>query len=139
MPWYGPQPSLPSHCRRNRLGNVAQRTVYNGVTYDSKAEAEWARNLDIALRGGAIHCWLRQVTVPLVPKTSESKGVSVRVDFQVFTGPGRCYFDEVKGVETDKFKIVKELWCERGPCEMRVRTKKGKTWFCEVVPGKKGE
>lgn len=119
--------------KRNRLGNVAQRTVYNGVTYDSKIEAEWAAILTLEERGGMIHAWYRQATLSLGPD------FKTRVDFLVFTASGVCHVDEVKGKETERFKTVRRLWLKYGPCEMRVRTKRSKSWHCEVIPGKQGE
>lgn len=118
--------------KRNRFGNVAQKTVYNGVTYDSKMEAVWADHLDTEIRFGTILCWWRQITVPLGPDFKS------RVDFMVFTAPGVCHVEEVKGVETARFKTVRRLWPKYGPCELHVMTKKGKTWHREVIPGKPG-
>lgn len=119
--------------KRNRFGSVAKRTEYNGVTYDSKAEAEWARVLDGEIRLEWIHGWLRQVTVSLGPD------FKTRVDFLVFTAYGVCHFAEVKGVETARFKIVRKLWPKYGLTELHVVTKHGKRWKREVIPGKGAE
>lgn len=124
-------------CRKaakpNRLGSVAKRTVYDGATYGSRAEAEHARILDLEIRIGEILAWIRQVTFPLGPD------FKTRVDFLVFAAPGACRVDEVKGVETARFKTVRRLWPKYGPCELHVLTKKGTTWTREVIPGKTGE
>lgn len=125
--------------KRNRYGNVAKRTEYNGVAYPSKAEAEYAARLDLMVKGGLILGWIRQVTFPLVPKTDTAKGVTYRVDFMVFTAPGECHVVDVKGVETGRFKIIRELWRERGPCDLRIFKKRGKSWDHEVIPGKQGD
>lgn len=123
----------------DRYRNRAKRTVYSGVAYPSKAEAEHALTLDKELRCGLILGWTRQVNFPLVPKAAESKGIAYRVDFLVFTAAGVCHVEEVKGPETDKFQVIKELWRERGLCDMIVLKKRGTTWHREVIPGKQGE
>jgi hypothetical protein len=121
--------------KRNRLGNVARRTEYGGVTYDSKAEAEHASVLDweTRLRPRRIWAWLRQVNIPL------GVDFTTRVDFLVITVDGRCHVEEVKGVETARFKTVRRLWPKYGPCELHVLKKQGKIWHREVIPGKQGE
>lgn len=121
----------PAHKRRNRFGNVAKRTVYNGVTYDSKAEAEYASLLDLWVKAGYIHAWIRQVTVPLGPD------FKTRIDFLVFATPDEFDFREVKGLETARFKTVRRLWAKYGPCELHVLKKKGTIWSREVILGKR--
>ena len=115
-----------------RYGNVAKRTEYNGVIYDSKAEAEHAQWLDWQVERGSVAWWLRQVSVPLGPD------FKTRVDFLVATQMAISFSvaieaHEVKGVETREFKRVRKLWPKYGPFPLIV-IKKGEPW--ETIGGK---
>jgi hypothetical protein len=121
--------------KRGRYGGVAQRTEYNGRKYDSKAEAEYAAQLDAMKAAGEIAWWLPQVSVPLGPD------FKTRVDFQVayiFTSmsiPGPLLIveaHEVKGKETREFAKVRKLWPKYAPFPMHV-IKKGNV---EIIEGK---
>ena len=92
----------------------AKPTVYNGVRYDSKAEARYAGMLDDSkAAGGPVWEWWRQVKIPLGPD------FSTRVDFlvaEIYTsqhiaGPLVTFHAvEVKGKETREFVKVRKLW-----------------------------
>ena len=118
--------------RRNKYN--AQRTEYNGVRYDSKAEASQAKTLDAMVEMGALDWWLRQITIPLGPD------FKTRVDFLV-AKPIVCqnsnvatyiHAIEIKGVETREFRKVRELWPKYGPFDLKI-VKKDTT---EVIMGK---
>ncbi len=102
----------------------AQRTEYNGVMYDSKAEAKHAQELDL---NPNVKWVLRQVPIPLGPD------FSTRVDFVVAVmetivsfGGLRSDKDlivrahEVKGAETREFKRVRKLWPKYGPFALTI-------------------
>ena len=98
---------------RSKYHNV--RTEYNGVKYDSKAEAAYAETLDLMLRASTIRGWIRQPTFSLgVPENK------YRPDFLVFDGDGTVYAVDVKGVETRKFLHDAKLWSRYGPCPLHV-------------------
>ncbi len=126
---YG-QPYKP----KGRFGNVAKRTEFGGVMYDSKAEASYAAVLDDRLRTGTVSWWLRQVRVPLGPD------FATRVDFLVGTPAtnvkGTCWHVvlavEIKGVETREFKKVRKLWPKYGPFALEII----KGTSVEIVEGK---
>lgn len=84
---------------KNKFGAV--KTEYNGRCYDSKAEARYAANLDLLQRVGKVSYWLPQVPIPLPGKTT------YRVDFQIFEPDGRVRYVDVKGVETQVFRLKK--------------------------------
>jgi hypothetical protein len=42
-----------------------RRTLYNGVTYDSKKEARYAAQLDLRVKAGEIDFWLYHVRFPI--------------------------------------------------------------------------
>lgn len=110
----------------------ARRTEYNGVMYDSKAEAEEAAALDLDMRKGHLAWWLRQVWIPL------GSDFRTRVDFVVgyrhasLYGFLRVYAKEIKGAETREFRKVRELWPKYAPFSLLI-VKGGKT---EVIPGR---
>lgn len=105
----------------------AKPTVYNGVRYDSKAEAEHAARLDLAQRAGAIRRWARQAPIPI-----GEAGVDrpYRVDFVVQNNDGSIHAEEVKGAETADFKRRKKQWAKRGPFPLLII--KGK--HMEILP-----
>lgn len=99
----------------------AKRTEYNGRTYDSKAESEYARRLDLRLRAGEIDGWRPQATV-CVDVDSErrlswrraeqpagfdvsKKLLRCRLDFEVLLRDGRTEFHEVKGYRVRDWKV----------------------------------
>lgn len=122
----------------NRNKYKAVRTPYNGVTYDSKAEAEYAAQLDMemASRQKYVSWWVRQVTFALgCPENA------YRVDFLVMTpgydrvgGNFHIHAVDVKGCETPKFKKDKKLWAKYGPCPLKiVKSVSGKLSTVEVI------
>ena len=84
----------------------AKRTVYNGVRYDSKREAQYAATLDQLMRAKGperVAHWIPQSPWPLVVN-----GVQVGklvLDFEVYYADGRWALHEVKGVETPLYKF----------------------------------
>lgn len=90
-----------------------QRT-YGNVLYDSKAERCRAEDLDLQIASGLIKCWDRQVRIQLGPD------FHTVVDFAVENRDGRKHVEEVKGVETQRFKLVRRLWLKYGPCPMLI-------------------
>jgi len=81
----------------------AKPTEYRGVRYDSKKEADYARNLDIYKEAGEVTQWLRQVPFYL------PGGVRYVCDFLVFWKDGAAEFVDVKGMETAAFKAKKKM------------------------------
>ena len=101
--------------RRNKYN--ARPTVYNGVRYASKAEAERALSLDIMLQAGEVLDWIGQPTTRLgVPENV------YRPDFLVIPLTGRPWYEDVKGRETAKFRRDKKLWAAYGRLELRIIT-----------------
>lgn len=97
----------------------AKRTTHNGVRYDSKAEAAYAARLDIAQKAGSLLFYLRQVPIALPGSTT------YRVDFVEFWAPkgedaGEVVFTDVKGMETEVFKLKKRQVEELYPIEINV-------------------
>jgi hypothetical protein len=107
----------PAAVPAGKAGNKyrAVRTEYQGQRYDSRAEAKYAEQLDLAVRAGAIRGWCRQVAFRLGPAR-----ISYRCDFLVFGADGVAVAVDVKGVVTERFSIIKRLWAVYGPCDLQV-------------------
>ncbi len=79
----------------------ATPTERDGIRFDSKLEARYYQELKIRQRSGEILFFLRQVPIHL------PGGTIYRVDFQEFHADGTVHFVDVKGMETQEFKIKK--------------------------------
>jgi len=134
-----PLNSLPQHLQdqvraqittpivRNKYGVAPkpQRTC-GGVTFDSKAEMLRAAQLDAMMMAGQIVGYQRQTTFRL------GDGLDpYRVDFLVFDAYGQVHAEDVKGMETKKFRSHRRRWAMYGPCDLHI-IKKNAT---EVVHG----
>ena len=86
----------------------ARKTVYNGVTYDSNAEAKQAHELDVMKSAGIILNWERQVPVPLM--VNDRHICTMIVDFRVTCTTGKQYFQECKGMRTPAFNLKMKLF-----------------------------
>lgn len=81
----------------------AKRTVYNGVTYHSKKEANYAFKLDCLIQTGEVKGVERQVRMPLHAVGGKKVGYYV-VDFKVTRNDDTVYYVEVKGYATQLWK-----------------------------------
>ena len=95
----------------------AEPVRYNGVRYDSKAEAARAVELDLLQRAGEITTWIGQPTVRL--GCAEN---IYRPDSLVIPPIGLPWFEDVKGFETPKFRRDKKLWRAHGRLPLRIIT-----------------
>lgn len=92
----------------------AKGTVIDGIRFDSKRESEYYRDLKILQQSGEVLCFLRQVPIHLPGNTKYI------VDFQVFYTNGIVEFIDVKGVETEMFKLKKRQVEDLYPFEIKV-------------------
>jgi len=93
----------------NKFKNVKQ--TYNGRSYDSKKEAEYAAELDWLKKAGQIKTITPQFKISL-----DINGIHIAnyyMDFKVELADGTIEMHEVKGFETDiwklKWKLAKAL------------------------------
>jgi len=91
----------------------AKKTSYNGHTYDSKKEAKYAQDLDLAMRlqaDGAPLSWERQIRMPV--KLNDKHICYYILDFKV-TYSDRVEHIDVKGMKSGPayamFKLKKKL------------------------------
>ena len=87
--------------RRSKFG--AKKTVTGGRKYDSKKEAGHAEDLAWLLKSGDVMEVRPQVTLQLF--AYGRKVCKYRMDFVVKTAPKCFRMDEVKGFETDTWRI----------------------------------
>ncbi|MBL4699865.1 DUF1064 domain-containing protein [bacterium AH-315-I18] len=108
--------------------------TWNGKTYDSKAEMEFARQLDFLQESGNIIEYIEQPKVYLGAREN-----SYKPDFFVVPKDGLPYYVDVKGCETGAFIKNKKLWSIYGRLHLKIIKKQrgGFRTVEVVVPGEK--
>ena len=90
------------------------KTEVDGITFDSKAEANRYCELKMLQAAGKVDGFGIQPSFVL------DGGVRYRPDFIVCAG-GHVWAEDVKGIETQAFKLKRKLWGQRYPwMELRV-------------------
>jgi len=103
--------------RRTKYG--ARKTTLGDRTFDSAGEAFRASQLRLLERAGEISDLQYQVTFRL-----SAAEITYRADF-TYTEYGRMVAEDFKGVETERFRIIKKLWQHYGPCLLRITKRRG--------------
>lgn len=88
--------------KKNKYNNI--KTAVDGITFDSKAEAKRYRELQTLLKAREIRGFTRQPSF-LLPGN-----IRYRPDFLVCGKDGKMWCEDVKGVETQAFRLKKKLW-----------------------------
>ena len=112
--------------RGNKYG--AKRSVdRNGRSYASTAEKDRAEELLLLQEAGHISDLLAQPVVRL------AGAVNYRPDFSYWekayvTTPtsGRMIYEDVKGVVTERFAVICQLWAKWGPATLRITQRSGR-------------
>lgn len=92
----------------------AQKTTVDGITYDSRKEAQRAQELRLMLKAGIISNLREQVPYELIPAQKNEYGkvieraVIYKADF-VYDENGKTVVEDVKGVRTKEFVIKRKL------------------------------
>ena len=92
--------TLRHQFRKNKFN--AQKTIVDGITFDSKAEAKRYTQLKQLRELGEVTQFMIQVPFRLPGSTRYV------VDFQIFWSNGTVTFEDVKGMETSSFKLKKK-------------------------------
>ena len=97
----------------------AQKTVVDGITFDSKREAERYGELNMLERAKKIEELMLQPRFELQPAFRTKDGKAVRcveyiADF-TYTEDGKTIIEDCKGVQTDVFKLKLKLLLFRYP------------------------
>lgn len=93
----------------------ARKTVVDGITFDSKREAERYSELKGAENVGLIRCLKRQVRYELIPAQRDSNGkslfrpVTYVADFTYYTPEGELIVEDVKGFRTKEYVLKKKM------------------------------
>ncbi len=99
----------------SKYGNKS--CTYNGISYHSKKEAGQAQELDFRLKAGDIKSWERQKKISL--DVNGHHITNYYIDFVLTHNDGTLEFLEVKGFETDvwrmKWKLFESLHEEMFP------------------------
>lgn len=90
----------------------AVRQTYNGYAYDSKLEANYAAQLDLMIKAKEVDKWERQYKISI--DIDNVHICNYFIDFKVYFQDGRIEYHEVKGFETEvwkmKWKLSKALY-----------------------------
>lgn len=107
----------------------AKKTVVDGITFDSKAEARRYRDLRLAEAAGEIVQLQVHPVYELLPAFTTRQGERVRAlayeaDFVYTERDGRAVVEDVKGgkaTQTEAWKIKRKLFLHRYPdVELRI-------------------
>jgi len=96
----------------NRYNTNATKQTYQGRSYHSRAEASYAMYLDQKLKNGEIKSWKPQHKIEL---RGENGGFicNYYIDFMVELDGGITEFIEVKGFETNIWKMKWDLFKDK--------------------------
>lgn len=93
----------------SKYGNV--KTEYNGNSYMSKREANYAQQLDLLkkAKNPADQVVSYEIQVPYPIEINGKKICKYLADFRVLYADGRTEVVDVKGFKTDIYKLKKKL------------------------------
>ena len=89
--------------KRRRHKFSAQQVELDGIKFPSRKEGRFYEDLKLLVKAGEVIGFFRQVPLHL------PGNVVYRMDFLVFYADGTCKGIEVKGYETQEWKIKKKL------------------------------
>ncbi len=122
---------LPKSKYRNK------KTVVDGITFDSKLEAEYYLHLKLMLKCKKILGFEMQKKVLLQDGYARpSTGTKVRpifyvVDFIVYENNGEKIYVDVKGMKTDVFRLKQKMFEYKFKQQLKTVKKRGKKWIYE--------
>ena len=90
----------------------ASKARYNGTVYHSKKEAAYAARLDMLKKAAdpkeRVDAWERQVKIPLV--VNGKLIANWYVDFRIVYADLRIEYHEVKGFQTEDYRLKRKLF-----------------------------
>lgn len=87
----------------------AKSSIYNGIAYHSQKEAAYAQELDLRIKAKDIKSWKRQERIDL--KVNKQHIANYYVDFLIYHNDGTKEFIEVKGFETELWRLKWKIFC----------------------------
>lgn len=92
----------------------ARKTVVDGITFDSRAEATRYTELKLLERAGEISSLVLQPVFELVPGYTKNgrkvRAVKYIADFMYTDRNGQTVIEDVKGVRTKEFALKKKIF-----------------------------
>ena len=128
---FGKKQQLARPPRANKYHAVKSKSVITKRWYDSGAERDFADVLEARAADGLISEIVAQPVIELGPDGE----IKYRADFVYWElshglkadyEKTRQVWVDVKGVETERFKIIKRLWRYNGPGPLDIVKRKGK-------------
>lgn len=107
--------SKPKTVKKSRSKYNAQKIWVDGILFDSKAEADYYCQLKLMLRAGEITGFCRQARFLITEGVNGERGTEYVTDFIIFYPNGNYQIVDVKGKETDVFKIKEKAFREKYP------------------------
>lgn len=100
----------------------AKKQIVNGFRYDSGFEATYGLYLEGELKAGKIERFERQINIPLI--VNGYKVCDYRIDFIVYHKDGITEYVEVKGYQTDvwklKWKLFESLYTDKPDVKLTI-------------------
>ena len=98
--------------RKSKYNN--QKTIVDGIKFDSKKEAEYYCQLKLLKQAGKIKDYRLQPKYELQPAFEKNgkkyRAITYIADFAIINNDGTTEVVDIKGVETQVFKIKKKLF-----------------------------
>lgn len=97
----------------------AKKVEVDGIKFDSKVEAEYYLHLKEMAEGGEIQGFERQVKMTLQDSfylegvKGKIRAITYVVDFKITEKDGSITYIDVKGIETDVFKMKRKMFMNR--------------------------
>ena len=93
----------------------SRKVRIDGIPFDSQKEADYYRDLKLLLRSGVIDGFCRQARFVVTDGDNETKATEYVTDFVIFF-PDKTYkIVDVKGMETEVFKLKLKSLKEKYP------------------------
>lgn len=104
---------------RSKYGN--NKKEVDGILFDSKKEAKRYCELKLLLKAGEIELLERQVRFLLIGANESERKCEYLADFcYIITKSGEYVVEDVKGIQTDVFKIKRKLMKEVHNIEIKI-------------------
>lgn len=92
----------------NRAYTKATKQTYNGRSYRSRKEAEYAMYLDAQLKAKQIKDWKYEQKIELCGEYG-SRVCNYYVDFTITHNDNKTEYIEIKGMQSDIWRLKKKL------------------------------
>lgn len=103
--------------QKNKYNN--KKTIVDGIAFDSKMEARYYQNLKLLQEAGEITAIELQPKFELLPTFTKNgvthRAITYTADFKVMHNDGRVEIVDVKGHETQVFRIKRKLFEKKYP------------------------